>query len=159
MKIKIICIGKLKERYLQDACAEYVKRLTKYCKLEILELKEEKLPEKAKEAEEEHVKEEEGKAILEKIKDSEYVITLEVLGEAISSEELSEKLDSLSLAGKSDIVFVIGGSLGLSEAVMKRSDFALSFSRMTLTHQMIRMLLLEQVYRAFKISRKETYHK
>lgn len=159
MKIKIICIGKLKEKYLRDACEEYVKRLTKYCKLEILELKEEKLADKASLADEEHVKEEEGKAILSKIRDADYVITLEVLGKLISSEELSQKLDELCLSGISDIVFVIGGSLGFSEAVSKRADYKLSFSKLTFTHQMIRILLLEQVYRAFKISRNEAYHK
>lgn len=159
MNVRIICIGKLKEKYLREACEEYVKRLTKYCKLDIIELKEFKLVENASNADEEKVKFEEGKSILSKITEKEFVITLEVLGKELSSIELSEKLVNLGGVGKSDITFVIGGSLGLSADVTKRSDFQLSFSKLTFTHQMIRILLLEQIYRAFKISRNENYHK
>lgn len=159
MNVRIICIGKLKEKYLREACEEYVKRLTKYCKLDIIELKEFKLVENASNVDEEKVKFEEGKSILSKITEKEFVITLEVLGKELSSIGLSEKLVNLGGVGKSDITFVIGGSLGLSADVTNRSDFQLSFSKLTFTHQMIRMLLLEQIYRAFKISRNENYHK
>lgn len=159
MKIKIVCIGKIKESYLREACFEYVKRLSNYCKLEILELKEERLSENAGEAEEKQVKLKEGEAILSKISKNEYVVSLEVNGKLISSPELAKKIDELGIQGKSEITFVIGGSLGLSEEVSNRSDFALSFSKLTFTHQMIRPLLLEQIYRAFKINKKEVYHK
>lgn len=159
MHIQIICIGKLKEKYWTEAIAEYSKRLSRFCSLEIIELKEARLPEKASQAEEETVKIEEGKSILKVIKDGTFVITLEILGKQLSSPELAEKLESLSLEGKSNIAFVIGGSLGLSSEVSKRADYKLSFSKMTFPHQMMRVILLEQIYRAFKINRNETYHK
>lgn len=159
MKIQIICIGKLKEKYWSDGVAEYSKRLKRFANLEIIELKESRLPDNASAADEEKVKVEEGKSILAKISDSTYVITLEVLGKQLSSEELAAKMDDLANMGRSDIAFVIGGSLGLSAEVSKRADFKLSFSRMTFPHQMMRVVLLEQVYRAFKINRNETYHK
>ncbi|MGP1570442.1 MAG: 23S rRNA (pseudouridine(1915)-N(3))-methyltransferase RlmH [Eubacteriales bacterium] len=159
MNIRIICIGKLKESYLRQACEEYVKRLTKHCKLDIIELKEARLVENANFADEEKVKYEEGKAILSKISEKEYVIALEVLGEQITSVELSQKISKLGILGKADITFVIGGSLGLSADVSKRANLSLSFSKLTFTHQMIRILLLEQIYRAFKIARNENYHK
>ena len=158
MKIKIICIGKLKETYWTDACKEYQKRLGAYCDLEILELKESKLQGDG-DAMEEHVKNEEGKSILSKTPSGAYVITLEIKGKALSSEQLAEKMGSLSLEGKSEIVFIIGGSLGLSKEVSERADFKLSFSNMTFPHQMMRVILLEQIYRSFKINRGETYHK
>jgi len=159
MNIKVVCIGKLKEKYWADAVAEYSKRLKAYCALEIVELKEARLPDRAGDAEEEAVKLAEGRDILSHIKKDEYVITLEVLGKALSSEGLAEKIDKLGLDGKSDVVFVIGGSLGLSKEVSERADFKLSFSAMTFPHQMMRVFLLEQIYRAFKINRGETYHK
>ena len=159
MNIKVVCIGKLKEKYWADAVAEYAKRLKAYCSLEIVELKEARLPDRAGEAEEEAVKLAEGRDILAHIRKDEYVITLEVLGKSLSSEGLAEKLDRIGIYGKSDVVFVIGGSLGLSTEVSARADYKLSFSAMTFPHQMMRVFLLEQIYRAFKINRGETYHK
>lgn len=159
MNIRIVCVGKLKEKYLKEACDEYVKRLTKYCRLDIIELKEAKLPENASLADEEKVKIDEGKAILSKLFEKEYVITLEVLGKQLSSIELAEKISNLGVSGNADIAFVIGGSLGLSEEVSKRSNFSLSFSKLTFPYQMMRVLVLEQIYRAFKIARNENYHK
>lgn len=159
MNIQIICIGKLKEKYWTEAIAEYSKRLSRFCTLEIIELKEARLPDKASQAEEEAVKLEEGRSILKTIKDGTFVITLEILGKQLDSPQLAAKLESLSLEGKSNIAFVIGGSLGLSEEVSKRANFKLSFSKMTFPHQMMRVILLEQIYRAFKINRNETYHK
>ncbi|MBR5230136.1 MAG: 23S rRNA (pseudouridine(1915)-N(3))-methyltransferase RlmH [Firmicutes bacterium] len=159
MNIQIICIGKLKEKYWTDAIGEYSKRLSRYCTLEITELKESRLPDKASAAEEENVKIEEGKAILKAIKDGTYVITLEILGKQLSSTELADKMESLSVEGKSNLAFVIGGSLGLSAEVSKRADYKLSFSKMTFPHQMMRVILLEQIYRGFKIIKNEAYHK
>lgn len=159
MRIHIICIGKLKERYWSDAVSEYQKRLSKYCDLEITELKEARLPDKASPAQEATVVEEEGRSILKHVKDGSYVISLEIQGKNLSSEELATKIESLPLAGKSHITLIIGGSLGLSKEVSKRADFKLSFSKMTFPHQMMRVILLEQIYRAFKIIKNETYHK
>lgn len=159
MRIRIICIGKLKEKYWSDAVAEYSKRLSRFCSLEIVELKEARLPDKASPADEAHVKEEEGRAILGKLDEGTFVITLEIKGKELSSEELAAKVEELTLEGKSDIAFIIGGSLGLSPQVSRRADFKLSFSRMTFPHQMMRVVLLEQIYRSFKIIRHETYHK
>lgn len=159
MNISVICIGKLKEKYWVDAVKEYSKRLSGYCSLDIVELKEARLPDKAGSAEEAAVKKAEGESILKHIKKETYVITLEVKGKRLSSEALAEKIADLSLGGRSDIAFIIGGSLGLDKAVSDRADFKLSFSDMTFPHQMMRVILLEQVYRAFKINRGETYHK
>ena len=159
MNIQIICIGKLKEKYWTDAVAEYMKRLGRYCNIEIVELKEAKLPANASEADEENVKIEEGHSILKSIKDDTYVITLEILGKQLTSPELADKIEELSLTGRSNVAFVIGGSLGLSSEVSKRADYKLSFSKMTFPHQMMRVILLEQIYRGFKIIRHETYHK
>lgn len=159
MNIDIVCIGKLKEKYLSDACNEYLKRLYAYANVKIVELKEFLLPANPSLKDEENVKIEEGKTILKNIKDDTFVITLEVKGKELDSIELSSKIESLMVEGKSDIAFIIGGSLGLSEEVSKRSDFKLSFSKMTFPHQLMRVILLEQVYRAFKIMRNETYHK
>ena len=159
MNIQIICIGKLKEKYWTDAVAEYMKRLSGYATVKIVELKEARLPDKAGPAEEEKVKAEEGREILKSIKDGTYVVTLEIQGKQLSSEELASKIEGLGIEGKSDVAFVIGGSLGLSHEVSKRADFKLSFSKMTFPHQMMRVVLLEQVYRSFKIMRHEAYHK
>lgn len=159
MNITVVCIGKLKEKYWTSAIEEYSKRLSKYCTLSIDELKEERLPDNASIAEEEAVKIAEGKNILKRIKKDSYVITLEIRGNQLSSEKLADKVNQLGLEGKSDLVFVIGGSLGLSEEVSQRSDFKLSFSAMTFPHQMMRVILLEQIYRAFKINKNEAYHK
>lgn len=159
MNVTIVCIGKLKEKYWVNAVDEYSKRLSKYCTLLIDELKEERLPDNASAAEEEAVKTAEGKSILKRIKKESYVITLEIKGNQISSEKLADKVSQLALDGRSDIVFVIGGSLGLSAEVSQRADYKLSFSTMTFPHQMMRVILLEQIYRAFKIIKNEQYHK
>ena len=159
MNITVICIGKLKETYWTEAIKEYSKRLSKYCTLSINELKEEKMPDNASNAEEIAVKEAEGKNILKQMKKDAYVIALEIQGKELTSEALSEKMESLGILGKSDLIFVIGGSIGLSNEVLARADFRLSFSKMTFPHQMMRVILLEQIYRSFKILRNETYHK
>ena len=159
MNISIIAIGKLKEKYWQDAVKEYSKRLGAYCKLQIIELKESPLPANPSAADEEAVKRAEGTEILSKISKGDYVITLEIKGKSFSSEALASKIEELGIEGKSSLVFVIGGSLGLSKEVSERADFKLSFSAMTFPHQMMRVILLEQIYRSFKIIRNETYHK
>lgn len=159
MNINIIAIGKLKEKYWVDAVKEYSKRLGSYCTLNITELKESPLRANPSAADEEAVKKAEGADILSRIKASDYVITLEIKGKGLSSEQLASKIDDLGINGKSSIVFVIGGSLGLSAEVSSRADFKLSFSSMTFPHQMMRVILLEQIYRSFKIIRHEAYHK
>lgn len=159
MNINIICVGKLKEKYLRDASAEYEKRLSRYCRVQIQELKEARLAENASPAEEEAVKTEEGKSILKALSSSSFVIVLDIGGKELSSDQLAEKIGSLATTGESTVDFIIGGSLGLSEEVKKRADFRLSFSPMTFPHQLMRVILLEQIYRSFKILRKEPYHK
>lgn len=159
MNISIICIGKLKEKYWQEAISEYSKRLKSYCSLSIVELKETKLPANASKADENFVKISEGKEILSHIDKNMHVITLEVKGKKLSSEAFASKIEDFAIDGKSNIAFIIGGSLGLSSEVSARSDFKLSFSDMTFPHQMIRVILLEQIYRCFKINRNEPYHK
>lgn len=141
------------------AVEEYTKRLSRYCKTELIQVQDEKTPDGASLAEEEAVKEKEGERILNKIPDSAYVIALAIQGKMLGSVEFAEKLDTLGLHGTSQIAFVIGGSLGLSDAVMKRADFSLSFSAMTFPHQMMRVILLEQIYRAYRIINGEPYHK
>ena len=159
MNITVIRIGKLKEKYWTAAIDEYSKRLKGYCSLDIIELKEARLPDKAGPAEELAVKEAEGEEILRKIKDNQYVITLEVKGKMLSSEKLAEKIETLGIDGQSNVVFVIGGSLGLSPEVVARAQVKLSFSPMTFPHQLARIMLLEQTYRAMKIAAGERYHK
>ena len=159
MKITLITVGKIKEKYLKDAIAEYSKRLSRYCKLEIIEVADEKTPDQASETVEEGIRAKEGERILKYIKDDMYVVTLEIGGKMLSSEELAEKINSLGLAGKSSIAFVIGGSIGLGKEVLSRSDYALSFSKMTFPHQLMRVILLEQVYRSYRIIEGAPYHK
>ena len=159
MKITLITVGKIKEKYLRDAIAEYTKRLSKYCKLEIVEVADEKTPDNASGVVEEQIRTKEGERILKHIKDDACVITLEICGKMLSSEELAEKIDSLGVRGISHIIFVIGGSIGLGTEVLKRSDFALSFSKMTFPHQLMRVILLEQIYRSYRIINGEPYHK
>ena len=159
MRITLVTVGKIKEKYLRDAVAEYVKRLGKYCKLEIIEVADEKTQERASETEEMAVRSKEGERILKHVKEDAYVITLEIQGKQISSEELADKIEGLGVQGKSHVVFIIGGSIGLGMEVMKRSDYALSFSRMTFPHQLMRVILLEQIYRGFRIFNGEPYHK
>lgn len=159
MKITVITVGKIKEKYLKDAIAEYSKRLGRYCRLEIIEVADEKTPDQASEAAEESIREKEGERIMKHIREDMYVITLEIAGKMLSSEELADKINALGLSGKSSIAFVIGGSIGLAREVMARSDFALSFSKMTFPHQLMRVILLEQVYRSYRIINGEPYHK
>lgn len=159
MKINIICIGKLKEKYWTAAAAEYLKRIGGFCSIKVTELKESRLPANASHADEQGVIEKEGESILAKIADRDYVIAMEVEGKMLDSVELSRKLTDIFASGSSTIDFVIGGSLGLSDAVKKRADYGLSFSRMTFPHQLARVMLLEQIYRSFKIANGETYHK
>lgn len=159
MKITLITVGKIKEKYLKDAIAEYSKRLSKYCKLTVIEVADEKTPDQASEAVENSIRTKEGERILKHIKEDMYVITLEIGGKMLSSEELSAKLEELGLKGKSNVAFVIGGSIGLGEEVLARSDYALSFSKMTFPHQLRRVILLEQIYRSYRIIHREPYHK
>ena len=159
MKITLVTVGKIKENYLRDAVAEYVKRLGKYCKLEVIETADEKTPDHASETVEEAIRAKEAERILRYIREDAFVITLEILGKQLSSEELAKKIETLGVQGKSHIIFVIGGSIGLGKEVLERSDFALSFSRMTFPHQLMRVILLEQVYRSYRIIHGEPYHK
>eukprot|EP00130_Batrachochytrium_dendrobatidis_P008270 XP_006683145.1 hypothetical protein BATDEDRAFT_28704 [Batrachochytrium dendrobatidis JAM81] len=159
MRISIVTVGKLKEKYLKQGIQEYLKRLTAYAKVEIIEVADEKAPENMSEAEMLEVKRKEGERILSHISADTYVITLEINGKMLSSEQLAAKMDELATYGKSKIAFVIGGSLGISEALQKRSDMALSFSKMTFPHQLMRLILVEQVYRGFRIIKGEPYHK
>ncbi len=159
MKVTVIGVGRLKEKYWQDAVSEYSKRLGKYVKLEILEVADEKAPETLSAAEADIVKKSEGQRILKNIKDGAYVIALAIDGRKMSSEKFSDFISERMVRGAGHLVFVIGGSLGLSEEVLDRADFKLSFSEMTFPHQMMRVILLEQFYRAVKIMRNEPYHK
>ena len=159
MKITVITVGKIKEKYLEDAIAEYSKRLSRYCKLEIIQVADEKTPDRASEVVETQIKDKEGERLLSHIKDTAYVVALAIEGKMISSEELAELIDGLGVRGESHIQFVIGGSLGLSKKVMKRADYALSFSKMTFPHQLMRVILLEQIYRSYRIVNGEPYHK
>jgi len=159
MKITIVSVGKLKEKYLKQGIQEYLKRLSTYAKVNVIEVADEKAPEAMSEAEMLEVKRKEGERILKNISQETFVITLEINGKMLSSEQLAAKMDELATYGKSKVAFVIGGSLGLSEAVEKRSNLALSFSKMTFPHQLMRVVLLEQIYRAFRINRGEPYHK
>ena len=159
MKITCVVVGKIKEKYFTDAIKEYSKRLSRYCKREIVELADEKTPDGASEAEEQAIREKEGERILKTLKDDAYVIALAIEGKMLDSVELSKKIESLGISGTSHIAFVIGGSLGLAPAVMKRADYALSFSRMTFPHQLMRVVLLEQLYRSYRIMKNEPYHK
>jgi 23S rRNA (pseudouridine1915-N3)-methyltransferase len=159
VNISIITVGKLKEKYLRQGIEEYLKRLSAYAKVEVVEVADEKAPEELSELEMLQVKQKEGERILAKISQDTYVIALAIQGKLQSSEELANTLDKLATYGKSKIAFVIGGSLGLSEEVLKRSNEQLSFSRMTFPHQLMRLILVEQIYRTFRINRNEPYHK
>ncbi len=159
MKVTLITVGKVKEKYLRDAIAEYSKRLSAYCDINVVEVQDEKTPDHAPEAVEDKIKDTEGDRILQKISDRAFVIALAINGDMLSSEQLAAKISDLMVRGNSDIVFVIGGSLGLSPKVLKRANYSLSFSKMTFPHQLMRVILLEQIYRAFKINSNEPYHK
>ncbi len=159
MKITLITVGKIKEKYFTDAIAEYIKRLSRYCKLEIVEVADEKTPDGASEALENQIKEKEGERILAKVSDGAYVVALAIEGKQLDSEELAEKMEKWNVNGVSHLVFIIGGSLGLTPKVLNRADFKLSFSKMTFPHQLMRVVLLEQIYRSFRIRNNEPYHK
>lgn len=159
MNISVISVGKLKEKYLKLGIEEFSKRLSKYCKLDLIELEDEKCPENLSEKDMEIVKNKEGQRILSKIKNNSYVIALAIDGKNLSSEELADTISKLAVRGNSHITFIIGGSLGLSDEVLKRADYKLSFSKMTFPHQLMKLILLEQVYRSFRINNNEPYHK
>ena len=159
MNISIVTVGKLKEKYLKQGIDEYLKRLTAYAKVEVIEVADEKAPEELSALEMEQVKQKEGERILAKISQDAYVIALAINGKMESSEQLADSLDKLATYGRSKIAFVIGGSLGLSDEVVKRADEQLSFSKMTFPHQLMRLILVEQIYRVFRINRGEPYHK
>lgn len=159
MKITVLCVGKVKEKFYRDAILEFSKRLSRYCKLEILEVADEKTTEEATEHEIRLVKDKEGERLLKYIKEDAYVVCLCIDGKQLDSEELSNKIESLGISGKSHICFVIGGSLGLSDQVIGRGDYKLSFSKMTFPHQLMRVILLEQIYRSYRIMNHEPYHK
>jgi len=162
MNIEIICIGNLKESYLRDAEREYAKRLTPYCKVKIVELRESRLPADAGDAEEERVRRLESEALLaaaEKSGNAGYVLALDARGKQQSSEKFADTIQNLAIGGKSTLIFIIGGSLGLSDSVREKANAVISFSEMTFPHQLMRVILLEQIYRAYKIMRGEPYHK
>ena len=159
MKITLITVGKIKEKYLKDAIAEYSKRLSRYCKLEIIEVTDEKTPDHASESVEDAIRFKEAERIQKYIKEDAYIITLEIGGKQLTSEELAEKIDKLGIQGVSHIIFIIGGSIGLGREVLSKSDYALSFSKMTFPHQLMRVILLEQIYRSYRIINGEPYHK
>ena len=159
MKIKIICVGKLKEKYLVEGIKEYTKRISGYTDIEIIEVADERIPDKASLAEEVMIKAKEGRKILDKVKQDDYMILLDVASKELDSVAFSKHIEKCMIDGKSTIDFVIGGSLGHGEEVLQRANFKLSFSPMTFPHQLMRLILVEQIYRAFKIMKNETYHK
>ena len=158
MRVSVICVGKLKEKYLKDAVSEYEKRLSRFCSFEIIEVADSKIPENASEAECEKVLEQEGEKILSKIKPNSFVIAMCVEGKQVSSEQLADEIKNISFQ-TGNIIFIIGGSLGLCDDVKKRANICLSFGKITLPHQLMRVVLTEQIYRTFKINANETYHK
>ena len=159
MKIRVICVGKIKEKFYRDAVSEYMKRLSRYCKTEIVECSDEKTPDGASAQEEDRIKGKEGEKVLSRVTDSDYCIALAINGKAFTSESLSAHLSHLMMNGRSTITFIIGGSLGLSDAVLRRADESTSFSELTFPHQLMRVILLEQIYRSFRIMNNEPYHK
>ena len=159
MKIKVVTVGKLKEKYLKDGIAEYSKRISRFAKLEMIELADEKTQDKASESENQKILEIEGQRILSKVGDRDFVIALAIEGKTFSSEEFSKQLEEASIKGFSTLTFIIGGSLGLAQDVKKRSNLSVSFGRLTLPHQLMRLVLVEQIYRAFTIQQGSPYHK
>ena len=158
MKITIVAAGKLKEKYLTQGIAEFMKRLTPFARVEIREINEEHMPDEPSDADRERVLTKEGERLLKQVPEGSYLFVLDVYGEELSSEELAERIDKLGVSGRSNLNFLIGGAFGLSREVRQAADMKLSFSRLTFTHQMVRLLLVEQIYRAFKINRGEKYH-
>ena len=159
MKIKIVTVGKLKEKYLKDGIAEYTKRILRFAKLEMIELADEKTPDKASELENQKILETEGARILSKVGERDFVVVLAIEGKTLSSEELSKQLEQASIKGYSTLTFIIGGSLGLAPVVKNRANLSVSFGRLTLPHQLMRLVLIEQIYRAFTIQQGSPYHK
>jgi len=159
LKITILCVGKIKEKYFSDAINEYIKRLSRYCNPEIIEVQDEKTPDGASEAIVQKIKEKEGERLIARLKEGSFYIALAIKGKKLSSEQFSAKLEGLATQGYGHIGFVIGGSLGLSEEVLSKCDIQLSFSDMTFPHQLMRVILLEQIYRAYRIISHEPYHK
>lgn len=159
MKITILCVGKIKERYFTDAIAEYMKRLSRYATVQIIEVPDEKTPDGASAAEEQQILQVEGDRLLKHMQGDAYRVVLAIDGTMVDSVELSQKLEKITVSGASHIQFIIGGSLGLSKEVQKKADWKLSFSKMTFPHQLMRVILLEQIYRAFRIRNNEPYHK
>ena len=159
MRITVIAVGKLKEKFFQEAVSEYAKRLGRYCRLEIIQVADEKTPDGAGSVLEEQIKAKEGERILSHVREGGVLIALAVEGDMLDSLKLARKIENWGISGNSDLIFIIGGSLGLSAAVLKRADILLSFSRMTFPHQLMRMILLEQIYRSFRIINREPYHK
>lgn len=159
MKITVLCVGKIKEKFFTDAIKEYSKRLSRYCKLEIVEVADEKTPDGASDLVVSQIKDKEAERMEKYLPDSAYVIALAIEGKKLTSEKLAEKIDSLGISGTSHLVFLIGGSLGMSDRLLKRADYLLSFSDMTFPHQLMRVILLEQVYRSYRIIHGEPYHK
>ena len=159
MKIKLICVGKLKEKYLDDGIKEYLKRISAYSDIEVIEVADERIPENPSLAEETIVKSKEGRRILDKVKQDDYMILLDVQGKELDSIQFAERIEDCMINGKSTIDFVIGGSLGHGEEILDRADLRLSFSKVTFPHQLMRLVLVEQIYRAFKIMKNEPYHK
>ena len=159
MKIKVVTVGKLKEKYLKDGISEYSKRISRFAKLEMIELADEKTPDRASELENQKILEIEGQRILSKVGDRDFVIVLAIEGKTFSSEEFSKHLEEASIKGFSTLTFIIGGSLGLAQDVKKRSNLSVSFGRLTLPHQLMRLVLVEQIYRAFTIQQGSPYHK
>ena len=159
MKVTILCVGKIKEKFYRDAISEYEKRLSRYCKLEIIEVSDEKTPDNASETVERQIKEKEAERMEKYLKEGSFICALAIDGKQLDSVELSEKIEKLGTGGISHIIFLIGGSLGMSDELLKRADMKLSFSRMTFPHQLMRVILLEQIYRAYRIMNHEPYHK
>lgn len=159
MKVTVITVGKIKEKYLKDAIGEYSKRLSRYCKLEIVEVADEKTPDHAGETLENQIRSKEGERIQKYMKEDAYTIALAIEGKMLSSEEFAEKIEHLGIQGNSHIQFLIGGSIGLDEQILAKADYQLSFSKMTFPHQLMRVILLEQIYRAYRIISNEPYHK
>lgn len=159
MQIDIIAVGKIKENYIQKGLQEYLKRLGPYARIKIIEVYDEKIPANASLAEEEGIRQREGDKILAKVKPDSFIITLEIDGELLTSDAFAQKIEQLMVSGRSHLTFIIGGSIGLSDDIKKRADLAISFGHFTYPHQLIRLILLEQIYRCYKIIRKEPYHR
>ena len=159
MKMTIIAVGKIKEKYLKDAITEYSKRLGRYCRLEIIEVADEKTPDHASENMEDAIREKEAERIGKYIKEDAYLVTLEIQGRQLTSEEFADKIEKLGVSGIGHMIFIIGGSIGLGKSILEKSDYALSFSKMTFPHQLMRVILLEQIYRSYRIINGEPYHK